>query len=233
MPRYDFTAGQILTAAQMDALSDQTVMTFAGTAARGSAIPTPVEGMVTYLNDANGVSIYDGSAWKRVLNTTGSILQVVSTTKTDTFSSSLASGAFADITGLSATITPTSATSKILIFATINGGTDSGSQQNAFAVRMLRDSTAIAIGDASSSRGRISSGTNAVGSNDGTQRGNLSTSFLDSPATTSAITYKVQIGNVHGSLSTLTMYVNRTAGDGDSAANGRASSTITIMEVAA
>jgi hypothetical protein len=42
---------------------DQSVMTFAGTAARGSAITTPVEGMVTYLEDSNSLQLYDGSGW--------------------------------------------------------------------------------------------------------------------------------------------------------------------------
>jgi hypothetical protein len=38
-------------------------MTFGGTAARGSAIPTPVEGMVTYLEDSNSLQLYDGDGW--------------------------------------------------------------------------------------------------------------------------------------------------------------------------
>jgi hypothetical protein len=45
---------------------------------------------------------------------TGSVLQVVSTSKTDTFSSS-SSGSWIDITGLSATITPTNSSNKILV----------------------------------------------------------------------------------------------------------------------
>jgi hypothetical protein len=42
---------------------DQSVMSFAGTAARGSAIPSPVEGMVAYLEDTNFYTAYNGSAW--------------------------------------------------------------------------------------------------------------------------------------------------------------------------
>jgi hypothetical protein len=42
---------------------DQSVMTFAGTAARGSAIGTAVEGMVTYLEDSNSLELWNGSEW--------------------------------------------------------------------------------------------------------------------------------------------------------------------------
>lgn len=62
MPRQVFTAGSVLTAAQMNIISDATVMTFAGTAARGSAIPTPSEGMVSYLEDSNSLELYT-TAW--------------------------------------------------------------------------------------------------------------------------------------------------------------------------
>jgi len=64
MPRKVFTAGEVLAAADVNSfLMDQTVMTFAGTAARGSAIGTAVEGMVTWLNDENALQVYDGTQW--------------------------------------------------------------------------------------------------------------------------------------------------------------------------
>lgn len=50
------------------------------------------------------------------------VLQVVSTTLTTSFTSG-AGGAYANVTGLSATITPSATSSKILIMATVNGGT--------------------------------------------------------------------------------------------------------------
>lgn len=62
-----WSAGEILTAANVqDYLQDQTVMVFAGTAARGSAIGTATEGMVTYLSDTNSITVYDGSVWQTV-----------------------------------------------------------------------------------------------------------------------------------------------------------------------
>lgn len=66
--RRTFAPGEVLTASNvMNYLMDQSVMSFAGTAARGSAIGTAVaEGMVSYLADSDTVQVYDGSAWKQV-----------------------------------------------------------------------------------------------------------------------------------------------------------------------
>ena len=101
---------------------DQSVMSFAGTAARGSAIATPVEGMVTYLEDSNLLSIYDGTNWESSLGVTGGILQVVHS-KTSTLAANTTT-TFAD-TGLTATITPKSISSKILVIVSQNGVTRS------------------------------------------------------------------------------------------------------------
>lgn len=70
--RRTFAAGEVLTAGNvMGYLQDQAVMTFAGTAARGSAIGTAVaEGMVSYLKDTNAVQAYDGSAWNSLAYST-------------------------------------------------------------------------------------------------------------------------------------------------------------------
>lgn len=62
----DFTAGEVLTASDVDTyLMQQTVMVFAGTAARASALGTFVsEGMFSYLADTNSFEYYDGAAWQ-------------------------------------------------------------------------------------------------------------------------------------------------------------------------
>jgi len=60
----DFVAGDVLTAQQVDTfLMQQTIMSFAGTAARASAITAPAEGYMTYLQDTDQLSYYTGSAW--------------------------------------------------------------------------------------------------------------------------------------------------------------------------
>jgi hypothetical protein len=67
-----FASGEVLTASDVNGyLMDQAVMKFADSSARGSAIASPSEGMVTYLDDTNAIEVYDGSAWTGVSNAYG------------------------------------------------------------------------------------------------------------------------------------------------------------------
>jgi hypothetical protein len=160
----------------------------------------------------------------------GGFLQVVSTTKTDVFSASIATASASAITGLSVSITPSSTSSKILILAYVSTGAATipqVEQVNAPAVILKRDSTAICRGDASSSRSRVSA---ASFTGDGPLSGNNAIMFLDSPATTSAITYSVDLFNTMANTNTL--YVNRSGTDTDAARFFRSASSITVMEVA-
>lgn len=154
----------------------------------------------------------------------GSILQVVSATKTDTFTT--ASGTYVDLTGLSVSVTPSSANSKILVMFTVNtvgDGNVIGTQ-----VQIVRDSTPIGIGDASGDRSRTSSalyfGNDSSNSN---SYGAISNQFLDSPAATSSLVYKLQIRTTGNAT-----FVNRSTLDSDTAGFPRSVSTITVMEVA-
>lgn len=152
---------------------------------------------------------------------TGSVLQVVSTAKTDTFSST--STSFADVTGLTATITPSSTSSKILITASISHGRSSAILNH---FKLLRGATDIAIGDTGGAGARSTIGS-YLGSAD--SNSDLITStiqFLDSPSTTSSTTYKIQT-KVQDSGGT--SYINRSGTDG--AYGSRAISTITVMEI--
>jgi hypothetical protein len=227
MSRKVFTAGEVLAAADVNSfLMDQTVMSFAGTVARGSAIPSPVEGMTSFLEDSNVMSIYDGSNWKTSLATSGGILQVISTAKTDTQVSSVAAAGEVAITGLTATITPKSSTSKILVLVQASIHQDNFFR-TAWAVK--RDSTYIGVGDAASNRSRVQAGIST--NNDGFSAVTTHGTFLDSPGTTSAITYSVFIRNLHNA--TNNVLVNRTIADSDTSTYSRSSSTITLMEVSA
>ena len=161
---------------------------------------------------------------------TGGILQVVSTTKTDTFSASLAQGASTPVTGLSATITPRSTSSKILITVSI-GQIGTGNGYGDYGVKVFDGSSFIDVGDAAGSRQTVTVG--SVGTtNSPASYVNTSISFTieDAPATTSSRTYSVYVS--HGSGSTQTQYVNRSAADSDNTQYHRSSSTITLMEVA-
>jgi hypothetical protein len=156
--------------------------------------------------------------------TAGTILQVVSATKTDT--ASFTSSTFADVTGLSVSITPRSSSSKFLIIANIQG-----CWSNAVAKiggRLMRDSTPICIGDTAGSRTRLSVFSYFAVAGDAPV--SMAINYLDSPATASAITYKWQANSLDNAG---TVYINRSFVDTDSAIFGRTASTITVMEIAA
>jgi hypothetical protein len=64
--RKEWSPGDTLTAADVNGyLMDQMVMVFSGTAERGSAIPSPSAGMVSY-STATGFVVYNGTAWVSV-----------------------------------------------------------------------------------------------------------------------------------------------------------------------
>ena len=157
-------------------------------------------------------------------NTTpGCILQVLSTSKTDTFSTNSAS--YTDITGLSVAITPSSSSNKILVMMNCVVG----NQNNVSAfVQIVRDSTAIHIGDGAGSRIRATAGTADDPSDQFPYP--MSATYLDSPSTTSAITYKIQM-TTEGSGNTGYGYLNRAGTDSDNNQHGRYASSITVMEV--
>ena len=160
--------------------------------------------------------------------TAGKILQVVSTTKTDTSSfSSSSTNTFVDLSGLTVSITPTAASSKILIQFDVSVAVGTGTVH----VRLVRGSTAIAVGDSVSSRLQSTVARRSQSSVYALECTPMSMSFLDSPNTTSATTYKLQ--GTAGSSYNTTYYVNRSSGDTDADYGSRVASSITVMEVAA
>jgi hypothetical protein len=152
----------------------------------------------------------------------GQVIQVVSTAKTDTFAISTGD-TFTDITGLSVSITPSSASNKILVMYNVSIGTNSGSGYG--YAKLLRGSTGIFIGDSSGSRISISSG--GASSNINTTLKH-SIQFLDSPSTTSSTTYKVQ---GFAQAGTGIIYINRSYGDDNANTGVRDVSSITVMEI--
>ncbi len=155
----------------------------------------------------------------------GRILQVVSTAKTDTFSTTSAS--FGTVTGLTATITPSSSSSKVLIVAQI---TASVSVSGSGAFRLSGGNSTTYVGDAASSRLRavfgLLGGQGVSNDNDRIAH-SFSIVYQDSPNTTSATTYEVQAYGSNG-----TLFVNRSGNDTDSDKYVRGTSSITVMEMA-
>jgi hypothetical protein len=151
----------------------------------------------------------------------GAVLQVVSTTKTDVFSTT--STSFTDITGLSVSITPSSTSSKILVMCNVNGSVSSASYQA--GLRLVRDSTAIAIGDAAGSRSR---GFGQLSSANTWQMTFAGATFLDSPSSVASVTYKIQALVQSGA----TLNINQNSDNADNVQTLRGVSSITVMEIA-
>jgi hypothetical protein len=207
--------------------TDRTIQVFAGTAARGSAIGTAVEGMYTHINDTDSLEYYDGSAWVAA-GGGGAILQVVSTTKTDVFTT--ASGTYTDVTGLSVSITPSSATNKLLIFWGLNV---SHTSTNGNAQLILTDGSdnVLVQGDADGVKTRVTEGSRnlpAIGAGTMEIITNFGNSFLYSPATTSAVTLKFR-----AKTNTGTFCLNRNGVFNNDDANALPVSSLTVMEVVA
>ena len=218
-----FSAGDTLVLQNIGA---GTTTVTAGTATVSSAgslaIPTNGSGLL-YFTSA-GVSIFYPSA----VSVSSAVVQVKSTTLTTPFSVSTTQGTFQDITALTVSITPTSASNKVLIFASVNCG-NPGAGNQGILLNLTGGNTSSYRGDASGSRTRAA--VVSIAGTDTNVATQISLQYLDSPATTSATTYGVAI-NFSADTGTKTMYVNRNSGYGDFAYVPTLASTITVMEVA-
>lgn len=238
MPRKTFVGGEILLASELNGfLMDQSVMVFDNAGARATAIPIPVEGMVTYLKDSDAVETFSGSAFVPAANsasirngavtpeklTSGAVVQVVHGTLTSAFATASAG---LQPTGLSANITPTSASSKILAICNFTAGTALFGGSRPGHARIFRNSNpafASPIGDADGSRTRTSAP--ALRDNGSGER---VIAFLDTPATTTSTNYQLFAGMVatNGAL-----FINQIFQDSNNIDSFRWVSTITLMEV--
>lgn len=135
------------------------------------------------------------------------VLQVVNATYA--VSTANATSTYAD-TGLTATITPSATSSKVLVFVS-QAGCGKESSNTAVALRLMRGATAIATFEA------YGAFDNTVGIN---YVGTCGTTYLDSPATTSATTYKTQLQSISNTANAIVQ------GNGGT-------STITLMEISA
>ena len=157
----------------------------------------------------------------------GKVLQVVSTQITaPTTVSVTTAGTFYDISGFSASITPSSSSNYILIMMMLNSGRASSGYASVF--RLMRDSTPIGIGDAGgASQPRVTTGVFPFASNDDLM--GFPVIWYDNPSSTSSITYKLQVTN---NIGPSTAYLNRSITDGNVVGNSRYASQIILMEIA-
>jgi hypothetical protein len=164
-------------------------------------LTTPNLGTPSAINLANATGL------SRSALPTGSVLQVVYGSTTSGASSS--TNTYVD-TNLTASITPTSATSKILVLVNQNGTSKENTGSVYMALKLRRNSTDIlqfAVTDGFSDASRV-------------RWGSTSACYLDSPATTSSTTYKTQFCSL-GNAAVVEVQ------------NNGAASTITLMEIAA
>jgi len=152
----------------------------------------------------------------------GKVLQVVQTAKIDTFSG-VANGTEMSVTGMSATITPTSSSSKIMVSAVLNYcavGTTYGAY-------FKRGTTVIGIPSADGSRQLITAGLGLTGDGNQIEQGVIE--YLDSPATTSATTYQLFVNNDN----TVYIYINRSDFNHNNNTGKKCISTVTLTEIGA
>jgi hypothetical protein len=171
------------------------------------------------------VLTYDasGDLWipQGIVPIAGIGLNVVNVIKTDVFSTT--SATFVEVTGLAATITPTTDSSKILALVTVTGsGATSGGFSDQVVFRLVRTSTPIGIGTDGTTYNVT--GTLSIRDANAENLVSASAAVLDSPATAAAVTYKVEVAIAAG----FTLRINRSAGELVAAV-----STITLIEVAA
>lgn len=159
----------------------------------------------------------------------GHIIQVVSTTKTDAFTATTGTPASPiDVTGFSLNITPKSTSSKILVRASLNYG---GNNNVYGAFYFLRGSTHLVRSTAVTGSSQTKAAIAVHGDNNNFQYGLQSAQFeyLDSPASTSQLTYKMQMSSHNG---TTQFYLNRPYDTANSAYLHGGTSTFTLMEIA-
>jgi hypothetical protein len=151
------------------------------------------------------------------------VAQVVQAT-VNTFSRTSSSADYGEITGLTASITPSSSSNKILIIARVAGSSNQAG--NRIGIRLTVGGAPITAytGDASSTRSRAASSMELDGTNTVLE---LTATHLHSPATTSSITYAVE-GSAEGAQ---TFFCNRSGNDSDSTSVYRSCSSIILLEV--
>ena len=152
----------------------------------------------------------------------GSVLQVKSTLKTDKWTQTDAvAQTYYSPTGLSVSITPTSTSSKILIMASVTYCTSNVTWGSLCGLRIARGGSAIGEGGSNFASGTV---TGSVADNSSAYA-TVPLTFLDSPTSTDALTYQVQIAQRIGGTPNIVV-------NGDMAGTTVGSSIITVMEIA-
>ena len=154
----------------------------------------------------------------------GKIVQVVSTTKTDQFSEDTANATYT-AAALAATITPSSASNKILVSVNATASMETASR---IGFGIFKAGSILVQGDADGSRTRVTSQADSYSAGRAVFIGG---EFLDTAGGTSAITYDVRL--IHGQGGTKFLSLNRSYSSSDTASYLVSTSTITLTEIEA
>ena len=149
----------------------------------------------------------------------GKIGQVISTTKNDTWSSS--GSGFQAVTGLSVSITPSATSSKVLILS----ATQLYTNDYGGGISLYKGGSQLVNPSSPSSRSIVNANM-YIGSSH--SMSNLAINYLDTPSSTSALTYQIYVYARSG-----TYRINRSSDDSDNDDHARTISTITAFEVLA
>ncbi|MEN6303818.1 MAG: hypothetical protein ABFD96_13890 [Armatimonadia bacterium] len=181
-----------------------------------------IEGADLTLGTGVGLVFPDASEQLRA----GNKIIVHQANKMDTFT--MTSETYADVTGLSVTFTPVSASSVMLVLLSMQAATDAS--YGALA-QLLRDATPICVGAAAGNRivGSAHIPNSPWGGTSDDTAYAVSAVYLDSPATASSVTYKVQVRRLHSSG---TVAVNRSVEDTDDVNHSRQASSLIVLEIA-
>jgi len=190
----------------------------------GTVTGISVGGLPDGTVDADTLASNAVTAGKLASGVGGKILQVQSTTKTDHFSST--SSSLTEVTGLNVSITPSASTSKIYL----NIDVSLGGATAYVGFNIKRDSTLIAVTTAVDGNDTRHQGTFGQIVNQNSAMKNAGFNFLDTPNTTSAITYKIFAISLYNSQP---LSINRTYHTTNAAYDQGGCSTITATEVAA
>ena len=163
----------------------------------------------------NTISVPTG----QTLHAPGHVIQVVSSEVTSATSASSST----PVNIVSVNITPKLSSSKIYITASVHAAVGSSSRGG---VGLYKDSNPVIRGDEAGSRSRVYG---QVQNGDTGIFSSVTMTYLDSPATTSQITYSAKMEPEGGSTP---FYINRSSSDSDSASRYRGVSAITVMEIA-
>ena len=184
---------------------------------------TPSNGMVRYNTTTAKFEGYENGAWANLVGAgggSGKVLQIQFASKTDTETFSSAD-TWTDVTGMSVSITPANVANEVVVQGHITLGHNT--QNRAMGYRVLRGATVIGVGATAGSRTSVM-GAEEIGNTGDTT--SVPIHVVDSPNTTSATTYKVQVIS-----ETQPFYVNRSGADTDNAQHYRGSSTLTLMGI--